>query len=245
MMLSNNGIRFFMALAVFLAAANSHAQNAENQTAENASPTVNLNMEALSWDDSMQFTISLDQPSGSVLQLVEAIRENIPKLNIVVTETASSYRLPEIKLAEVPIRGALSLVSTLTDNAVEVNFQSQNEGSEANLVLISSQEGYSPDRNLTVRVLNVKRLLQEADRDALLSALDEGYRMMGNETNQVEIKIHEATGLLFVKGTSSQLVMAESIVQEIERGLVAAPNTNPYGQPPIIESQQLPVEQNK
>jgi hypothetical protein len=179
------------------------------------------NNDETNWDELLQLNISIEQPAGTISQFVENVRNTTPQLNIVVTESASAVRLPDIRLENVPVRGALSLIPTLTNSEVDVNFQSQIEGSEANIVLISGQYNADSSNVPTVRVFNVKRILTESTRDDLLTALDEGLDMMGEHLAPVEIKVHEATGLLFIKGTSPQLQLAESVVQEIENGLSA------------------------
>lgn len=181
----------------------------------------------LTWEDLLQKKTSIELTTGTVGDFIELVRQTTPQLNIVVTESASSYRLPAIKLSEVPYRGALSLLNTLSEGQISVTFQSQDEGADANIVLVTGEAEPIVDRSQSVRVLNVKRLLQTSTRADLLSALDEAYRLMGEQATPIEIKIHEATGLLFVKGSPEQLQLAESVVAEIDRGLAPMPIVYP------------------
>lgn len=239
--------RLFLATAVGIAVTNSVVViGLAQEAAQPPSQAEDFSRsDELPWSDLLQATITIDQSPGTVKDFIQILRESSPQLNIVVTENAAEYPLPEIKLVKVPVRGAISLLSTLSDNAVEVSYQSQEEGHDANLILISSQVGAPFNReSTTVRVLNVKYLLQASNREALLSALDEGYRLLDNQQAPVELKIHEATGLLFVKGTPEQLMLAESVVEQIARGLGPEINDDPYGQPekplPTLRSNTAP-----
>jgi hypothetical protein len=206
--------------------------NASSQDAAGASD--------VQWDDRLNVKISVDQPAGTVSDFVARIRETDPLLNIVVTESASAMRLPEIRLEHVPIRAVLSLISTLTNSEVDVSFESQLDGSDANVVLISSQ--FMPESNQSpcVRVFNVKRILEATNREALLASLDEGFQMMEQQDLKVDIKVHEATGLMFIKGTGPQLELAESVLNEIESGLNPMPSFAPSD--PLSGGLQTPTQ---
>lgn len=168
------------------------------------------------FQQALQSKISIEFPGGVLVEYVNEIRELAPTLNIVMTETAASHRLPEIRLVDVPVRGALSLLSTLTNSQATVEFQLQADSYDADIVLISAPDLPPPSRSTEVRVFNVKQLLGASNREALLSALESGYEMLGSSGSPVDVKIHEATGLLFIKGSPEQLQLAEAVIREIQ-----------------------------
>jgi hypothetical protein len=174
--------------------------------------------------------VTIEMSDSSVSDYANEIRNLVPSINIVVTKAAADLRLPEIKLNAVPARGALSLLNSVTNQEIEVDFQSRAGGNEADVVLITAPNSGPFSSGTEVRVFNIKQLLGASNRDALLSSLESGFQMLGGSSQPVDVKIHEATGLLFIKGSGQQLALAESIIHELEKGLG-------YAAPPIFPSE--------
>lgn len=197
------------------------------------------------YEQQLASPVTIDMSDSSVSDYANEIRQMVPTINIVVTKSAADLRLPEIKLTGVPARGALSLLNSVTNQEVEVEFQSRADGSEADVVLITTSNAGPFSSGIEVRVFNIKQLLGASNRDALLSSLESGFQMLGWSSAPVDVKIHEATGLLFIKGTEQQLALAESIIHELEKGLgYSAPPTNPPYDPlsndiPPVQSQPV------
>ncbi len=55
-------------------------------------------------------------------------------------------------------------------------------------------------------------------QDKLLSAIEAGQQMLANSSNTLKIKLHEQTGLLFVKGSPEQTDLVKQIVGELYQG---------------------------
>lgn len=130
------------------------------------------------------------------------------KLNVIVTDRAKNFKLPEIQITT-DVDGALSCLSQLGNDENEIMVD--DIGDDVFKVDVVSHVDTS------VAVINAKQLLSSVEEADLLSAIEIGFRMKGN-VNAVQLHLHKETGLLFVKGDLSETRLVDEIVQELMVG---------------------------
>ena len=127
-------------------------------------------------------------------------------VNIVVTDSAKNFQLPEIRV-KTNMEGALGLLLGCSTDNSQIMVQPDPTG---NVTMISVHSNEVP----TVTVINAKQLLLNVPMEDLIEVIDVGLTMQGNST-KVELKLHEKTGLLFAKGTRSGTQLVLGIVDEL------------------------------
>lgn len=207
---------------------------ASNAKAEDpfTSPSVSASAEEV---DPLDRSIDYQSKQSTVGGFVLSINDSVAGLNIVVTPDAAAITLPQMDLKRVKVRSALRLLSRIhpqlrideDDNARVVG--------ESRVILISWQ---GPSENSAYRVISVKHLLSTLDQEKLLEALDDGYSFIQHGGSKPELRLHQATGLLFVKGSEPQVTFAANIVAELSRmpgataGYGSKAGFGSYGPPP-------------
>ena len=172
------------------------------------------------WEALLNKPVSMVQDGGLTLSLyVHNLRSMTEGLNVIVDKKAAAYLLPELKFDNVPIRGALKLIERVSDGAISVQIESVAEGNDGNLIIIRD-ERVRDEAPPVVRVINVKQLIGEIQKEAMLEAFEEGYQLMDSEGAKPELRFHEPSGLLFFKGSKAQVELAMEIVGQMEFGLV-------------------------
>ena len=77
---------------------------------------------------------------------------------------------------------------------------------------------YDGEPGRPLMVINVSRILQGRNLETLMSAIELGLQMQNDGKNQnekVNLKLHEQTRLLFVKGTDAELDVVYQIVEQL------------------------------
>lgn len=150
---------------------------------------------------------------GTITEYVDLLRdkpneynEGKPGLSIVVTESAKEFRLPEIRVTT-NMTGALGIMEGCSTENQNVVIESDPSGN-VQMVRVESSEP------TIVTVVNAQELLSMIDRKDLLDAIEMGLEMQGT-ISRVELKLHEATGLLFAKGTKSGTALVHELVNEL------------------------------
>jgi hypothetical protein len=175
--------------------------------------------------DPMELKFSYSSPQSNVAAFVEAlVGASNDKLNIVVTPEASKVSLPNIKLENVKIRNALRLLSRIHPDLMIDEDNDAGDNDESRVILIG-WNGPQPQENPAYRVIGVKHLLGTLDQSSLMAAFDDGYQFIHEGGEKPEIRLHEPTGLLFVKGTEAQVEFAAEILAALSgsQGLSAPP----------------------
>lgn len=156
---------------------------------------------------------SIEFPGGTIgeyVGLVRAIHDNSQPLNVVVTESAENFRLPSVN-AQTTLEGVLGVIEGCSTEANSVNVDTDNSG-EVYIIRVEYQEPIRFD------VTSVKALLNDIPKESLLSAVEIGLEMQGPGAN-VSLKLHEETGLLFVKGPESSVELVQTIIDQLEGGV--------------------------
>ncbi len=151
--------------------------------------------------------VSVEFAGGSVAQYVDVIRQAAPGINIVITGSAADYAVPEIQLKQVPAIVALECLNRATSEQIFVEYPDY-------IAYVQNQD----QSTTNVRVINVKQLLNAIDKADLLTAIEVGLEMQDKPSLKVDLKLHEETGLLFVKGLENQTSLIEEIVNQMSEG---------------------------
>lgn len=155
---------------------------------------------------------AIDFAGGTINQyvtLVKDVTDGKEVLNIVVTESAENYKLPPVQV-RASIEGVIGVIEgcSTAKNLIEVDTDVTGE------VYIVRVEYEEP---MSFTVDSVKDLLEVVDQTALLSAVEIGLEMQGSGS-AVTMKLHEETGLLFVKGPESSVNLVHQVIDELEKG---------------------------
>lgn len=136
-----------------------------------------------------------------------------PQLNIIVSPEAANVSLPEMTFRRVKVRNALRLLSRLAPIDVD---EDEGQIDDGRVILIESDQ----TREETVtRAISVKHLLGKVDGlvdgEQLMVVLNNGFEFMQVGNSKPVMKLHEPTGLMFIKGSQSQVFFAMQIVSEL------------------------------
>ena len=169
--------------------------------------------------------VSIDFGGGSLEDFVEEIRGAGENINILIPPEAAEVTVPAVSLKNVGVEAALEAVATITlSETVSVGVSTKLGAGVpiyAVRVNFSGPSRRSGSGNLDVRVISIRSLTESLPGDpeparittsaeTILTAIDTGMEVVGGA--QATIKYHEDSGLLFVKGTRTQLNITENII---------------------------------
>jgi hypothetical protein len=169
--------------------------------------------------------VSIDFDGGSLEDFVEEIRGAGQNINILIPPEAAEVSVPAVALKSVGVEAALEAVAAITlSDSVSVGVSTMLGAGVpiyAVRVNFSSNTRRSGFENVDVRVISISSLTQSLPGDpeparittsaeTILTAIDTGMEVVGGE--RATIKYHEDSGLLFVKGTRTQLNITERII---------------------------------
>ncbi|MEL7496182.1 MAG: hypothetical protein AAFN77_01140 [Planctomycetota bacterium] len=137
-------------------------------------------------------------------------------LNVVVTESAKNFMLPEIQVTT-NTQGVLNLLDALGGPDHQIMIQEMTQDNDDVIFVVDIDTQLESE----VAVINAKQLLETIEETDMLSAIEIGFQMQGRGGSQVELKLHKETGLLFVRGTYIQTQLVNNVIRELHasRGL--------------------------
>ena len=153
---------------------------------------------------------TIDFGGGTIAQYVALLKDATDgktDLNIVVTDSAENYRLPEIQV-RTNLEGAIGVIEGCSTRTSLVEVDTDVSG---NIYIVRVE--YEEPMQLTVS--SVADLLERIEEQSLLSAVEIGLEMQGSGSN-VTMKLHHETGLLFVKGPESSVELVHQVISELE-----------------------------
>ncbi len=159
--------------------------------------------------DPMQQIISVEFAGGTVDEYVGMVRKAAAGTNIVITGMAGDFILPDIQLNKVPVDSALDCIVRASRDQLSMYYSDH--------VVFVEDDRQPPTTGVTV--INVKQLLASVDKADVLTAIEVGMEMQGEQPVKIELKLHEETGLLFVKGLHSQTHLVTEIVNQMMMGI--------------------------
>ncbi|MBL8876262.1 MAG: hypothetical protein JNM86_10745 [Phycisphaerae bacterium] len=182
-------------------------------------------------------TITVDFAGGTLEQYVEALRTaaGMTPMNVVVSPEVADVRIPRVKLTKALPGSAIISVQQIGTNKsgkpITLNVNPIDSGGPAPAYSISLYE----DREKLARLNNVLVLslnpivglpgspqaaASKLDAKTVLSAIEVAVLVSDDEaTPQPLLKFHEASGLLFVRGSQTQRAAATEVVQQLRKDI--------------------------
>ena len=169
-----------------------------------------------------EITMDIEFTGGSIAEFVNLIRgqdafkqgfkSRAP--NIVVTEAARDFQLPEIKISS-NFKGVTNLLGMLGGRGAHISIE-EIEEDDTLIYLIDVSYDDEPE----VHVINTRQLLGRLPEEDVLSAIEIGFQMQGRTQKKgIELKLHKETGLMFVRGTTNETSLVDNIVGELYASL--------------------------
>lgn len=171
--------------------------------------------------------ISVDFPGGTITEYIDALAKAAGSVNVLISTEAADLSMPPVKLTKVSVSAAIDLVNgTRTDKNdrfvnLDVDHLRQYEANEQETFKINAQ---SPGRRRPTEVKtqtpsgvwSIAHLIQDGvfNSKVVLEAVEMAIAVT-KSTSKVDIRFHEATGLLIASGSTSQLSAIENVLDEL------------------------------
>lgn len=184
-------------------------------------------------------TFSVDFAGGTVTEYLEAIRKAYPKANIVSAAGLEAYTVPAITLKEVTIDGALKPLEYVAQatggRSADLNVRKDDGVASVSV----PQRSVSRSDALSTFVWNSKTLtanglVSVAD---ITGAIETALSVFPEEGPA--IRIHEATGILAIRGTREQLSAVENVIDQLRE------TPRPYEAPSELEQAERSVRESQ
>jgi hypothetical protein len=165
--------------------------------------------------DALDKYLYYESGPATVKDFIQALTDSFPppQLNIIVSPEAANVSLPEMTFRRVKVRNALRLLSRLAPIHVDYD---EGQIDDGRVILIESDQ--SSEETVT-RAISVKHLLGKVDGvvdgEQLMVLFNDGFEFMQVGTSKPVMKLHEPTGLMFIKGSQSQVFFAMQVVSEL------------------------------
>jgi hypothetical protein len=165
-------------------------------------------------------TFSIDFPGGTVAEYLAAIRKAFPGANIVGSAGLEKYTIPPITLTHVTIHGALEpleiIVKPPSANTPRVRVMIDNDVASVWLdSFIGPGQFVREHAPLQTLVWNSKVLTMRGTVTVpdITGAIDTALSVFTDP--KPEVRIHEQTGILVVRGTEAQLDAAREVIDQL------------------------------
>lgn len=185
--------------------------------------------------------VSIDFPGGTLQGFIAQIQQIDDKVNIVVSEMASDITLPALTLRDATVESALRAVGNIVsaDYDVAVKTERGKTGLPVHAVMVRSRQRIVTGTATTnvaaaenaprqvVQVFSIRTITEALpneprdlvmDAKTLLSAIDTGLGI-DPDSPQAKIRYHKESGMLFVRGTPTQIHLIGETLQSISRDL--------------------------
>jgi len=152
--------------------------------------------------EDVKFDILFSQ-STSVEDFVAFLREKTDgRINILVARDARKVMIPSLELRGMSTRSALNAMGEVTP---EIYWDKVEEG-----IKVQS------DSEISLKVFNVSRIVDKNEKAqaSMLSAIEIGLEMNNSTLENVSLKFHEETKLLFIRASESDLdIVTQVLIQ--------------------------------
>ena len=181
---------------------------------------------AQSGEPSPQF-FDVNFQGGTVNDYVALLRTLNPKARILCSKSAAQIYVPSIKMKSVPLDIAVDALSLVTQNSFDsivINGESF-AGANQNEELIFAIDLNAPEEEppLEATVINANTALQSFESENAAKDLESTIEMglatvfENNEGPAVVVKLHEPTGLLFIKGPGHRVQFVLKIIEQLSQ----------------------------
>ena len=198
---------------------------------EEAAPS-NPRVEQQSAPDETEELINVDFKGGSAADYVQAVRKAARNANIVVMNDISKVPMPETQLRNVTVWSAVQVLSSVPKEhrgqMIEMRVDRQThrpmtggrqigpQSPGEPVYVISARHGSDQLAAPTARDLSVMELSQivgEATKaDDVLSIVESALGMFKQEYDPADVRFHESTGVLIVRGHPEQVRAVEKVM---------------------------------
>ncbi len=181
--------------------------------------------------------VSIDFPGGTINDFIKAVQKAAAPaaVNVIRPAEAASVQAPPISLRNVTVKTALESLRFAFQDSGEHRFQVEDFGGDAGSEPVyavrygrmsSRAAAPPPADDRTIEVFSIRDLIEPTNpgadpsgtisRDHILSAVDTALRLddRQNETPP-EIKYHQDTGLLIVRGTGEQVNLIRALLLRV------------------------------
>lgn len=168
--------------------------------------------------------IKMNFPGGTAVDYVAAVRKAYGDLNVFLAPEAAQVPMPAVELTNVTASTALQL---LHDRRVNVSGSSiqllydevASESGEAERVfnIQARVSGRNADFTARTQVWSVAGILASGMKsDDVLSAIETALQMISKDVPGAQIRFHQSTGLLIVRGSHEQLESIQQVLTMLE-----------------------------
>ncbi len=190
----------------------------EAAPAPKATAATELNEGELSLEEKLQkYKVNIDVSRPlKVTEFIEQLQQSVSDefgtpLNILVSRNAKSALIPKMRLREVSVYAVLNAAVIAAENEIAWDYSADDE----EVIVINLDADYEYQSIETVTVVNVSDILQDTEEASLLSAIEIGLELRDSSKENVTIKLHKETRLLFVKGIEADINIVMKIVAEL------------------------------
>jgi hypothetical protein len=179
----------------------------------------------------------LDFPGGTPDQLVEAITQQIPILNVIVPSEHKEVKLPAMKMRNVNVKQLFEALEAanqktipyqtavgpqgpfqVSERVITVGFRTREPITEESVWHFYVTKPPTMDHPKSVRYYQLNPYLTEFKIDDITTAIQAGWKMLG-EAETPKMNFHEDTKLLIAVGQSGQLALIDMVLSELHKAL--------------------------
>jgi hypothetical protein len=181
-------------------------------------------------------SITIDFPGGTATEYVDALRKAAKDVNVALVADVSSVRVPPVSLKNVdPIAAAEILRSVPEEQGgrfvqFELRYEKARSADQSGLITVGakiSNKQHPGGDAVISRVFAVSNLLMNDIKPAdLLTSVQTALEMNQNPAMPAQIRFHEATGLLIVRGTGEQVETVTAVVEQLRQQPKSAANAD-------------------
>jgi len=197
--------------------------------AQDAAPTPQPPVQTT--DATFTRTFSVEFAGGSVQDYLGAIRAAFPGANVVGSDGLDQFSLPPISLRDVTIAGALQPLEQVASNGdsgtgIKVWFANGVASvavyESGDAIFVEDEGPHEPE--IVTRIWNVTSLTTGGGMTIadITGAIETAVSIASDA--KPEIRIHEPTGTLVVKGLDTQLDIIDEVIGKLEETAVAREN---------------------
>ncbi len=192
--------------------------------------------------DPMFPTVTVEFRGGTLSGFVAAVQGAGKDINILLPAEADNVRVPALTLKRVGVESALAAVADIIDDRYQVHVKThRGSGQPVHAVRVQERRKGSRGTSTTVagntrpvsgvRVFSLNPLTKTQPTDpagskiamspeTVITAIDTGLAVSAQQGQaKPDIRHHQESGLLFVRGTIEQTVLVQNVIERLTRDI--------------------------
>ena len=159
-------------------------------------------------------TVDIDFPGGPVAAYMDLLEAAASErgidwpLNIVLVDKARDFNLPPIKI-RTNLDAAVQVLASCSSQYERLDVVRDREANVQFIRLRNSNP-------VITEVLNVRSILEDMPHEDFSSAIAIGMEFAGGDSDEIDMKLHDETGLLFVKGPENKIMLVQRIINQLQ-----------------------------